>query len=109
MCPQERLSRPRGSTKTEILGRHVRCVPDLFRDQAHALREIFQRMQIRFRVTARGNLVMSPLPRQQGPGAACAPFFVRAAIVALAVTVVVVATPTRTRGCFDLQYSFDDA
>src|SRR5690349_9363301 len=108
MCPQERLGRAGWPPETETPRRHVWCIPDLLRNQAHAFSEIFQSAQIRFWVMTSGNLIMPALGRQQGPGASCAPTVKRAAVVTLAITVMVIAPPAWTIGCFDLQHSINN-
>src|SRR5439155_20363323 len=65
MRPQQRDRRAGLASKEEMLRRQVRRIPDLFRDQTNATRKLFERVEVRFLITADGKLVMTSLPCQQ--------------------------------------------
>src|SRR5215831_3962216 len=76
-----------------MLQRRIRTIPDLFWNQADALRELFNCVQEWLSVVTGGNFVVTALSGQQGPGTALSPTCVRAAVFSLAKAVMVVATP----------------
>src|SRR4029450_3326000 len=87
----------------------VGCIPDLFRDQANPHGELLESVKIRMRITAGGKLIMSTFARQQRPRPSYSPTLIRLAIVALAITIVVVSAPAWAERRLDLEHSIDDS
>ena len=87
-----------------MLRGQIRCIPDLLWYQADSSRKVFERAQIRFRITAGGKLVMASFTGQQRPCASDAPAVIRLTVITLAVTVVVVAVPTRAEWCLHFEH-----
>src|SRR4026207_1766109 len=67
MCPQERHGGAGLPPKVEMTGRQVRYVPDLLGYQTNASGKLLEGTEIRFGITAGGQLVMASLAREQGP------------------------------------------
>src|SRR5262249_32734002 len=84
-------------------------IPNLLGDESDAFGEFFERVQVRAMIAAGGKLVMTTLPGQQRPGAADAPTIKGRSVLALAVSVVVIAPPAWPQGCLHLEYGIDDS
>src|SRR5579864_1317660 len=85
----------------------IGAVPDLFGQEARGGGKIFHRPQVARSVTAGREFVMAALAREQGPWPPDAPSDERAAVVALAVAVVVVAQPAGACGEIALEDRVD--
>src|SRR5215207_11448494 len=110
--PDERHRRTRGAAVEEFPPREVGRVPDLFgyHPAVARLRGHHAEQALGLRATARGQLVVAALARQQRPPAPDARAVEGAAVLVLAVAVEVVAVPDRPRRGLGLEqrvYYFD--
>src|SRR4029077_15351762 len=105
----ERYCRTGFSAEDEMARRLVRRIPDLLGYQAYASGKLLEGVEIRTRITAGSKLVMTSLSRQQRPRTPYPPSIKRFPVVPLAITIMVVAAPTGTEGCIDLEHSVHDA
>src|ERR1700737_3315981 len=80
-----------------MLLRAVVFVPDLFRDKMSRCGEAFQPADVLPNILARGQFVMAPFSRKKGPTATLAGAHERPAVLALTVSVIVVASPAGAR------------
>src|SRR6202158_6464759 len=80
-----------------MLLRAVVFVPDLLRDKMSRCGEAFQPADVLPNILARGQFVMAPFSRKQGPTATLSGVHERSAVLALTVSVIVVASPAGTR------------
>src|SRR5438128_7066733 len=93
----------------QMARREVCRIPNLFRYQAHALGEVLKRAEIRTGVASGGDFVVPALAGEQRPRTPRAPARIGAAVCALAVAVVVVATPAGAEGRVHLEHGIHDA
>src|SRR5262245_33069422 len=87
----------------------VGYIPDLFRYQSNAHGELLEGVKIRMRITAGGKLIVTTFARQQRPGPSYSPTLIRLAIVALAITIVIVSAPAWAERRLNLEHSIDDS
>src|ERR1700674_2584397 len=80
-----------------MLLRAVVFVPDLLRDKMSRRGEAFQPADVLPNILARGQFVMAPFSRKQGPTATLSGAHERSAVLALTVSVIVVASPAGAR------------
>src|SRR6202795_3830106 len=80
-----------------MLLRAVVFVPDLLRDKMSRCGEAFQPADVLPNILAGGQFVMAPFSRKQGPTATLSGAHERSAVLALTVSVIVVASPTGAR------------
>src|SRR5207247_10693769 len=109
MSPQERRRGAGLSAKEKMTRRQVRCVPDLLGYETNASGKFLEGTEIRLRIKAGGKLIMTSLSRQQRPRTPDPPSLKRVPVLALPITIMVVAAPTGTEGCIDLEHSVHDA
>src|SRR6202051_1651018 len=86
-----------------MLLRAVVFVPDLLRDKMSRCGEAFQPADVSPNILARGQFVMAPFSRKKGPAATLSGAHERAAVLALTVSVIVVASPAAARGRLHLK------
>src|SRR6202162_6070330 len=80
-----------------MLLRAVVFVPDLLRDKMSRCGEASQPADVLPNILARGQFVMAPSPRKKGPTATLSGAHERPAVLALTVSVIVVASPAGSR------------
>src|SRR6202171_3221700 len=80
-----------------MLLRAVVFVPDLLRDKMSRCGEAFQPADVLPNILAGGQFVMAPFSRKQGPTATLSGAHERSAVLALTVSVIVVASPADAR------------
>src|SRR5271166_5484647 len=93
MCPHQRDSSASRSTEKQALGWNVRDVPVLFRIQPDADGQVLDGGQVRIDIPSSSQLVRGPFASQQRPRPPHAPAQERAPVIALAITIMIVALP----------------
>src|SRR5574340_1504381 len=109
MGPHQRRRRTCRPAEVEVPVEPIGLIPDLFRQQADAVGELFQRSDEQFSRTTRSQLIVSPLTSEQRPGAPLAPALIWPAVWPLAVTVMVVAIPAGTKRGFHFPHCINHA
>src|ERR1035437_2050 len=101
--PHQGNGRSCRSSEGQEIVRHVRPIPNLFRNKPDAGGEILDGAQVKIDIAPRRQFVGGTLARQQRPRASHAPVVKRPAVVALPVPVMVVALPAWPLRGVDLQ------
>src|ERR1700677_2882724 len=91
-----------------MLLREVVFVPDLLWKEMSRCGEAFQPANVLPRIPTRGQLVMTPFSSKQGPAPAFTGTDERSAVLALPVSVVVVAAPAHARRGFHFERGVHD-
>src|SRR5208283_5338956 len=91
-----------------MLGRHVRSVPNLLRNETDTGSELLDSQQKRVNVAAGRQFVGGAFARKQGPRPSHAPAQEGAAVIALAIPIMVVALPARALRSFHLENGIHD-
>src|SRR5262249_30426998 len=107
MRPAKRHRRTCWTTRLQSCMRQVWSIPNLFRQHAALIRKIFDRFNKRFWIATRSKLIMAAFSRQDWPAPAHSGSVISAAVILLAVTVVIVTTPTRTLRQIVLENAID--
>src|SRR5271157_5847908 len=104
MCPHQRDSSASRSPESQALGRNVRAIPDLFGNQSDADGKVLDGGQVRIDIPSSSQLVRGPFASQQRPWSPHAPAQERGSVIALAITIMIVALPAWAFRRIDLQH-----